>query len=70
MIWRYEQQEEPEARFVRALDKILPKFVHAHNGSADLLEVVTESLQHLVLQIAEVDLHLVHGAASMLALVE
>lgn len=37
MIWRYEQQEEPEARFVRALDKILPKFVHAHNGSADLL---------------------------------
>ena len=37
MIWRYEQQEEPEARFVRAADKILPKLVHVQNGCADLL---------------------------------
>jgi 5'-deoxynucleotidase YfbR-like HD superfamily hydrolase len=36
MIDRYEQQWEPEARFVRAVDKILPKLVHVQNGCADL----------------------------------
>lgn len=29
----YEQQELPEARFVRALDKILPKIVHILDGA-------------------------------------
>ena len=38
MIDRYERQREREARFVRALDKILPKFVHAHNSAADLAQ--------------------------------
>jgi 5'-deoxynucleotidase YfbR-like HD superfamily hydrolase len=36
MIDRYERQEEPEARFVRAADKILPKLVHIQNGCSDL----------------------------------
>jgi len=36
MIDRYEQQLEPEARFVRAVDKIMPKLVHIQNGCADL----------------------------------
>lgn len=30
----YEAQEEPEARFVRLLDKVLPKLTHAFNGCA------------------------------------
>lgn len=28
----YEAQREPEARFVRAMDKVLPKLTHAFNG--------------------------------------
>ncbi len=28
----YEAQQEPEARFVRVIDKILPKLTHAFNG--------------------------------------
>ncbi len=36
MICRYERQVEPEARFVRAIDKILPKLVHVQNGCSDL----------------------------------
>lgn len=38
MIDRYEEQWEPEARFVRALDKILPKLVHVQNGCSDLAQ--------------------------------
>ena len=34
MIRRYEQQKEPEARFVRLLDKVMPKITHALNGCA------------------------------------
>lgn len=30
----YEQQQEPEARFVRLLDKVLTKLTHAFNGCA------------------------------------
>lgn len=30
----YERQQEPEARFVRLLDKVLPKLTHAFNGCA------------------------------------
>jgi len=37
MIGRYEAQHEPAARFVRALDKIMPKLVHILNGCADLI---------------------------------
>jgi 5'-deoxynucleotidase YfbR-like HD superfamily hydrolase len=36
MIARYEAQEEPEARFVRAADKCCPALVHASNGARDL----------------------------------
>jgi putative hydrolase of HD superfamily len=36
MIRRYEAQEEPEARFVRAADKCCPALVHASNGAQDL----------------------------------
>lgn len=32
MVRRYERQEEPEARFVRVLDKIMPKLTHRLNG--------------------------------------
>jgi len=34
MCWleRYEEQEEPEARLVRYLDKVLPKITHMFNG--------------------------------------
>jgi 5'-deoxynucleotidase YfbR-like HD superfamily hydrolase len=38
MIDRYERQREPEARFVRALDKVMPKLVHVQNGCADLAQ--------------------------------
>jgi len=33
----YEVQREPEARFVRLLDKVLPKLTHAFNGCAAAL---------------------------------
>ncbi|TAH33462.1 HD domain-containing protein [Candidatus Saccharibacteria bacterium] len=36
MIIRYEAQTEPEARFVRAVDKIIPKATHILNGAATL----------------------------------
>ncbi len=35
----YEQQELPEARFVRAADKVLPKIVHLLDGCAGLREL-------------------------------
>ena len=35
---RYEAQQEPEARFVRGLDKCLPKIVHLLDGAAGLRE--------------------------------
>jgi putative hydrolases of HD superfamily len=38
MIARYEDQVEPEARFVRAVDKFLPALVHMSNGGADVHE--------------------------------
>jgi hypothetical protein len=38
MIYRYEKQVEPEARFVRGLDKCLPKIVHLLDGCAGLHE--------------------------------
>jgi 5'-deoxynucleotidase YfbR-like HD superfamily hydrolase len=31
MIHRYEKQEEPEARFTRAVDKVLPALTHFSN---------------------------------------
>lgn len=34
----YEQQRMPEARFVRAVDKILPKIVHLLDGAKGLIE--------------------------------
>jgi putative hydrolase of HD superfamily len=36
MIDRYESQEDPEARFVKAADKVAPKLVHYLNGARDL----------------------------------
>jgi putative hydrolase of HD superfamily len=38
MIRRYEERAEPEARFVRAVDKCLPALVHMSNGAADVGE--------------------------------
>jgi 5'-deoxynucleotidase YfbR-like HD superfamily hydrolase len=38
MIDRYERQAEPEARFVRGADKVLPKIVHLLDGCAGLRE--------------------------------
>lgn len=38
MIGRYEAQQEPEARFVRVVDKCCPALVHASNGARDLAE--------------------------------
>lgn len=32
MLATYEAQREPEARFVRLMDKVLPKLTHAFNG--------------------------------------
>lgn len=34
MLATYEAQQEPEARYVRLLDKVLPKLTHAFNGCA------------------------------------
>ena len=34
LLATYEQQRDPEARFVRLLDKVLPKLTHAFNGCA------------------------------------
>ena len=38
MIFRYEKQIEPEARFIRGLDKCLPKIVHLLDDCAGLHE--------------------------------
>jgi putative hydrolase of HD superfamily len=38
MVERYERQEEPEARFVRAVDKDMPKLVHPEDGARGLAE--------------------------------
>jgi putative hydrolases of HD superfamily len=38
MVERYEHQEEPEARFVRAVDKDMPKLVHVEDGARGLAE--------------------------------
>jgi putative hydrolases of HD superfamily len=38
MLERYERQQEPEARFVRGLDKCLPKIVHLLDGAQGLRE--------------------------------
>lgn len=38
VIRRYEEQEEPEARFVRAVDKMLPALTHFSNGGRYLAE--------------------------------
>jgi putative hydrolase of HD superfamily len=37
MISRYERQDEPEARFTRAADKIMPGLVHLLAGCSDLI---------------------------------
>lgn len=34
LLATYEEQREPEARFVRLVDKVLPKLTHAFNGCA------------------------------------
>lgn len=34
LLVAYEEQREPEARFVRLIDKVLPKLVHAFSGCA------------------------------------
>jgi 5'-deoxynucleotidase YfbR-like HD superfamily hydrolase len=38
LVALYEQQRKPEARFVRGVDKILPKAVHLLDGARGLLE--------------------------------
>lgn len=38
MLRRYEEQQEPEARFTRLVDKDLPKIVHAIDGCTGLIE--------------------------------
>lgn len=39
MVRTYEDQTDPAARFVRSVDKILPKIVHVINAAGDLLRV-------------------------------
>jgi putative hydrolases of HD superfamily len=36
-IWRYESQQEPEARYVKALDKLTPKLTHILNEGRTLI---------------------------------
>jgi putative hydrolase of HD superfamily len=36
LIARYEAQDTPEARYVRALDKLLPKIAHVLNGAVSI----------------------------------
>jgi len=55
MLARYEAQDAPEARWVRYLDKVLPKLTHVLNHGAAML-----AMPHLVDQGAE--LHEVVGA--------
>lgn len=38
MIRRYEKQDEPEARFVRAVDKCCPVLTHMSNGARDVAD--------------------------------
>jgi putative hydrolase of HD superfamily len=38
MVGRYERQEEPEARFVRAVDKEMPKLVHQEDRTRGMAE--------------------------------
>lgn len=38
MLERYERLEDPEARFIKVLDKVLPKITHLLNGGATLQE--------------------------------
>lgn len=38
MLIRYESLEEPEARFIKALDKSLPKLTHLLNGCRSILD--------------------------------
>ena len=40
MLSAYEQQVEPEARFVRLVDKILPKLTHAFNGCCAAMTLI------------------------------
>ena len=40
----YERQDTPEARFLRVLDKVLPKLTHALNGGAALREMGMSSV--------------------------
>lgn len=54
MIERYEAQVEPEARFVRGLDKVLPKIVHLTDGCAGLHEFDI-SREELTATLAEQD---------------
>jgi putative hydrolase of HD superfamily len=39
MIERYESQEDPEARFIKVLDKVLPGLTHMHNLGTVLEEL-------------------------------
>lgn len=39
LLATYEQQQEPEARFVRVVDKVLPKLTHAFNGCAAAMAI-------------------------------
>jgi 5'-deoxynucleotidase YfbR-like HD superfamily hydrolase len=47
MIDRYEAQQEPEARLVRYLDKVLPKLTHALNGgiALDAIDMTAEEAE-------------------------
>ncbi len=38
LICRYEARREPEARYVRAMDKLLPKITHILNGGVTIIE--------------------------------
>lgn len=46
-IERYEMQSEPEARFIKVLDKVMPGMTHAHNLGVvfDELEVSVEDIR-------------------------
>lgn len=39
MITRYERQADPEARFVRVLDKVMPALTHLLNGGVTIREL-------------------------------
>lgn len=50
LLERYELQQEPEARWCRYVDKIMPKLTHSFNGGVALLHMPLKDAPHIALR--------------------